>query len=218
MNDEFLTWRLALGAEWFQRVAEIEQQLLRTHQRIYPDAQHRLEALRLTPFDKVKVVILGQDPYHQPQQAHGLAFSVLKGVQTPPSLANIFTELWNDLGIDHRQCTNLSGWATQGVLLLNTSLSVIESLPMSHQNVGWGPLTDKIIMALNLSPQPIVFILWGKPAQTKKLLITHSQHLVLESPHPSPLSAHRGFFGCKHFSKANQFLKQIGSSPIEWSW
>lgn len=218
MNDEFSSWKKALGAEWFFRVAEIEQRLLRTHQRIYPDAMHRLEALRLTPYDQVKVVILGQDPYHQPQQAHGLAFSVYRGMSTPPSLANIFTELRNDLGIDHRQSTDLTAWAKQGVLLLNTSLSVVESQPMSHHHMGWTELTDEIIQVLNDRIQPIVFVLWGKPAQTKKTLITNSLHLILEAPHPSPLSAHRGFFGCKHFSKINEFLKQIGSTPIEWSW
>jgi uracil-DNA glycosylase len=173
-------------------------------------------AMHYTPYDKVKVVILGQDPYHGPRQAHGLSFSVLPGVDAPPSLVNIFKELESDLGcrVPNHGC--LKHWAEQGVLLLNTVLTVREYQANSHQGIGWEEFTDHIITLLNQRKEPMVFILWGRPAQRKQSMITNPDHLVITSPHPSPLSAYRGFFGSRPFSKANEFLAKHGMAPIDW--
>ncbi len=182
----------------------------------YPPPQLVFNALRTTPLSEVKAVILGQDPYHNPGQAHGLCFSVQDGVEAPPSLKNIYEELHNDIGIAIPNTGNLTPWANQGVLLLNTILSVRQNAPMSHSNIGWQWFTDAVIEKLNNREKPMVFLLWGSPARKKKELITNPKHLILEAPHPSPLSAYRGFFGCRHFSKANEFLTANGLSPINW--
>ncbi len=183
--------------------------------RIYPDMHDIFNALKYTAYEDVSVVILGQDPYHGAGQAHGMCFSVKPNVPAPPSLVNIFKEIEDDTGI----CNNspyLVEWAKQGVLLLNTVLTVREGQPNSHKGKGWEILTDSIISKLNARKEPIVFMLWGGNARSKKALITSPQHLVLECPHPSPLSAYAGFFGCKHFSKCNEFLKKHGRNPIDW--
>ena len=185
-------------------------------QKIHPDMYHVYEALELTPYEEVKVVILGQDPYHGVNQAHGLSFSVQPGVKTPPSLVNIYKELKNDLGIEPVSHGNLVTWAEQGVLLLNTVLTVREGQAYSHRGKGWEQLTDAIIEKLNERDKPIVFILWGKPAQEKMKMIDKSRHIIITAPHPSPLSAHRGFFGSKPFSKTNDALLALGETPIDW--
>ena len=185
-------------------------------QKIHPDMYHIFEALELTPFHAVKVVILGQDPYHGSNQAHGLSFSVQPGVKVPPSLRNIYQELQSDLGIPPVAHGNLTSWAKQGVLLLNTVLTVREGQAYSHRGHGWEQLTDAIIEKLNARPQPIVFILWGRPAQEKIKMIDTTKHAIIKSPHPSPLSAHRGFFGSRPFSKTNQILQDWGEAPINW--
>ncbi|HTF16307.1 MAG TPA: uracil-DNA glycosylase [Burkholderiales bacterium] len=183
---------------------------------IYPRGPEYFAALAHTPFDKVKVVILGQDPYHGPKQAHGLCFSVRPGVEIPPSLQNIFIELKNDLGIEPPNHGHLTHWAEQGVLLLNATLSVEAGKAGSHQNRGWEKFTDAVIDVLNREREGLVFVLWGSYAQKKGAFIDTGKHLVLSGPHPSPLSAHRGFFGCKHFSKINGYLKAHGRAPIDW--
>jgi len=183
---------------------------------IYPKESQRLRAFELTPFDQVKVVILGQDPYHGEGQAHGLAFSVSPGVKPPPSLLNIYKELASDLGIKSPKHGNLESWAKQGVLLLNSVLSVQEAKPASHSKQGWEKLTDKIIQKLSDQKQELVFILWGRPAQKKGLLIDAKKHFILKSSHPSPLASYRGFFGSRHFSKTNDFLVQKNKAPIDW--
>lgn len=185
-------------------------------QKIHPDMYHIFEALELTPYEKVKVVILGQDPYHGANQAHGLSFSVQPGVKIPPSLNNIYKELQSDLGIKPVNHGNLVSWAKQGVLLLNTVLTVREGQAYSHRGQGWERLTDTIIEKLNEREQPVVFILWGKPAQEKMKMIDKSKHIILTSSHPSPLSAHRGFLGSKPFSKTNDALLALGEQPIDW--
>ena len=187
----------------------------RTH-RIYPDMYAIFNALHYTAYEDVKVVILGQDPYHGPGQAHGLSFSVLPGVPAPPSLLNIFKELQDDLGctIPNNGC--LKPWAEQGVLLLNAVLTVREHQAASHQGRGWEQFTDHIIELLNQREKPLAFILWGSPARRKKAMITNPRHFIVESPHPSPLSAFRGFFGSKPFSRVNEFLKSTGQEPIDW--
>ncbi len=184
--------------------------------RIYPPMHDIYNALRYTSYKNTKVVLLGQDPYHGPGQAHGLCFSVKRGVTPPPSLKNIFKELNFELGIPEPECGELTGWAQQGVLLLNTTLTVREAAPQSHKGQGWEILTDKIISIINNKNEPSVFMLWGGNARAKKVLINTSKHLVLESAHPSPLSAYNGFFGCGHFIKANEFLVKTGRSPIQW--
>jgi len=188
--------------------------------RIFPPRGMRLRALELTPLDKAKVVILGQDPYHGPGQAHGLSFSVPEGVRQPPSLVNIFKELQDDLGIAPPSHGNLEGWARQGVLLLNNSLTVESGQAGSHAGRGWDAITDAAVRAVAEREEPSVFILWGSHAQAKAARIPElrddSRHLILRSPHPSPLSAHRGFFGSKPFSKANAFLEQHGRGAIDW--
>ena len=183
---------------------------------IYPPAKYIYSALRLTPYENTKVVILGQDPYHEPNQAHGLAFSVVKGERIPPSLVNIYKELNDDLGCTIPNHGYLEKWANQGVLLLNTVLTVREHLANSHKGKGWEELTDSIIRILNKKNEPVVFILWGANARSKKAFITNSKHLIIESAHPSPLSAYNGFFGSKPFSKTNNFLIQNNLSPIDW--
>ncbi|ALS03039.1 uracil-DNA glycosylase [Enterococcus silesiacus] len=187
-----------------------------SQQTIYPDMYHIYSALELTPYEDVKVVILGQDPYHGPNQAHGLSFSVQPGVKTPPSLMNIYKELQEDLGYPLVSHGFLESWAKQGVLLLNTVLTVRNGQAYSHRGQGWENLTDAIIKKLNEREQPIVFILWGKPAQEKIKMIDTNKHIIIKSPHPSPLAAHRGFFGSKPFSKTNQALEQLGETPINW--
>ncbi len=183
---------------------------------VYPPQDEVFTALGLTPPDRVKVVILGQDPYHEPGQAHGLSFSVKKGIKIPPSLVNIYKELHTDLGIEIPDHGNLSCWARQGVLLLNTVLTVRAHQAMSHRGKGWEQFTDAIIDVINEIDRPIVFILWGRPAGEKAARLDNPNHLVLTSPHPSPLSASRGFFGSRPFSKANAFLEKNGVAPIDW--
>ncbi len=183
---------------------------------IYPHSSEWFRAFELTPLDKVKVVILGQDPYHGPGQAHGLCFSVKPGVRIPPSLVNIYKELQADVGFRPVDHGNLESWARQGVLLLNTSLTVEQGSAGSHRGRGWETFTDRAIATVSEHAEPSVFLLWGSPARKKKALIDTSRHLVLESPHPSPLSAHRGFFGNHHFSRANAFLVEHGRRPIQW--
>jgi len=186
---------------------------------IYPPRGDRLRALELTPLESVRAVILGQDPYHGPGQAHGLAFSVPQGIKVPPSLLNIYKELESDLGIARPGHGNLEGWARQGVLLLNNALTVEEARAGSHQQLGWEPITDAVVAAVAAREDPVVFMLWGSHARNKAARVpglAQSRHLVLTAPHPSPLSAHSGFFGSRHFSKANAFLEQHGRGAIDW--
>jgi len=187
--------------------------------RIYPPRGDRLRALELTSLESVRAVILGQDPYHGPGQAHGLAFSVPQGIKVPPSLLNIYKELESDLGIARPGHGNLEGWARQGVLLLNNALTVEEARAGSHQQLGWEPITDAVVAAVAAREDPVVFMLWGSHARNKAARVpglAQSRHLVLTAPHPSPLSAHSGFFGSRHFSKANAFLEQHGRGAIDW--
>ena len=183
---------------------------------IYPPAEDIFNAFHFTPLSKVKVMILGQDPYHNENQAHGLCFSVKKGVDIPPSLVNIYQELHDDLGCYIPNNGYLKKWADQGVLLLNTVLTVRAHQANSHQGKGWEQFTDAVIEAVNAQDRPIVYLLWGRPAQSKIPMLTNSKHLILKAPHPSPLSAYRGFFGCRHFSQANAFLEKNGIEPIDW--
>lgn len=183
---------------------------------IYPPADDIFNALHLTPLEDVKVLILGQDPYFNERQAHGLCFSVQPGVDIPPSLKNIYAELESDLGCRIPNNGYLTKWAEQGVLLLNTVLTVRAHQPNSHQGKGWENFTDAIIRKVNEQDRPIVYMLWGKPAQSKMKMLDNSKHLILTAPHPSPLSAYRGFFGCKHFSQANAFLQEHGIEPVDW--
>jgi len=216
-----------LGNEWDELLAEefrqpyylnLREFLKREYRTrtIYPDMYEIFTALKLASYSQIKVVILGQDPYHGPGQAHGLAFSVKPGVPIPPSLENIFKELRDDLGCSIPDNGCLIPWAEQGVLLLNTSLTVRAGQAGSHRGKGWEQFTDSIIRRLNDRPQPMVFMLWGNPAKAKLPLITNERHLVLAAAHPSPLSANRGFFGCRHFSKANAFLRANGMGEIDW--
>lgn len=202
-KDYYLALREFLKSEYFTR-------------RIYPPMNDIYNALRYTSYKDTRVVILGQDPYHGYGQAHGLCFSVKKGTVPPPSLKNIFKELNNELGIPEPKTGELVGWAKQGVLLLNTTLTVREASPQSHKGKGWEILTDRIIELINEKDTPVVFMLWGGNARAKKSLITNPKHLVLECAHPSPLSAYNGFFGCGHFIKANNFLVNKGERPILW--
>ena len=183
---------------------------------IYPDKYKIFEALKLTDYEDVKIVILGQDPYHGPNQAHGLAFSVSLGVPIPPSLLNIYKELERDINFRIPNHGYLVDWSKQGVLLLNTALTVRAGMANSHRGKGWEVFTDQVIRLLSLREKPMVFLLWGKNAAEKEALIDTSKHLVLKAPHPSPLSAHRGFLGCGHFSKANEFLIKNSIAPINW--
>ena len=184
---------------------------------VFPKKEHIFEALKLTPYKNVKVVIVGQDPYHGINEAHGLSFSVQKGIKVPPSLRNIYKEIYDDLGIiEPSDCGDLTKWAKEGVLLLNAILTVIKDRPSSHSKLGWEFFTDNIIKKLNEKEEPVVFILWGNFAKSKKKFITNKKHLVLESTHPSPFSANYGFFGSKPFSKTNDFLVKNGIKPIDW--
>lgn len=185
------------------------------HKIIYPEYKDIFNALRYTDYDDVKVVILGQDPYHGEHEAHGLSFSVKEGIPMPPSLRNIFKELKDDIGVDRTQ-TDLTDWAKQGVLLLNSIMTVVKDTPLSHKDKGWEIFTDSIITKLGEREKPLVFILWGNYARSKKILIKNKNHLIIENVHPSPLSASRGFFGSKPFSKTNEFLEKNGISKINW--
>jgi len=197
---------------------QLREQLAEEYRRrtVYPDMYHIFEALHLTSYDSANVVILGQDPYHGPGQAHGLSFSVRPGVRTPPSLQNIYKELQGDLGCEVPSHGYLEHWAKQGVLLLNAVLTVREGVPNSHKKLGWEAFTTAVIAALNERERPLVFILWGRNAQEKAAFIDKSRHLIIRSAHPSPLSAHNGFFGSRPFSRANAFLKSIGQPEIDW--
>ena len=215
------TWQDALGpqkeAEYFTRLMARIQSEREAGKVIYPPQQDVFNALKYTPLESVKVVILGQDPYHGPDQAHGLCFSVLPGVKTPPSLINIYKELAADIdGFVIPKHGTLTRWAEQGVLLLNTVLTVEQGKAHSHAKWGWETFTDAVIDAVNRHQQGVVFLLWGSHAQKKGMHIDTSKHHVLSAPHPSPLSAHRGFLGCKHFSQTNQLLSSQNKSPINW--
>ena len=201
--------------DYYLRLREFLKQEYSTH-RIYPPMNDIFNALRRTSYSDVKAVILGQDPYHGAGQAHGMCFSVKKGTPPPPSLQNIFKELKSDLGIDPPDHGELTVWADSGVLLLNTVLTVREGQANSHKGMGWEQFTDRIIELLNQREKPMVFLLWGGNARSKARLITNPNHLVLQCAHPSPLSAYNGFFGCRHFSKTNEFLEQHGIDPINW--
>jgi len=212
-------WAGLLEAEFEKPYYKELRQFLKqeySHHTIYPDMHDIFNALHLTSYANTKIVILGQDPYHGAGQAHGLSFSVKPGVPAPPSLQNMFKELRSDLGIDIPNHGYLVHWAEQGVLLLNTVLTVREGMPNSHKGMGWEQFTDQVIRLLNDREEPIVFILWGSHAQQKAQLITNKRHEILRSVHPSPLSAHRGFFGSKPYSKANEFLKRHGEEEIDW--
>lgn len=213
------SWKALLQGEfeqdYFARLVAFVKQAYAT-QRVYPPAKYIFNAFDLCPFEKVKVVILGQDPYHEPGQAHGLSFSVPEGIPFPPSLQNIFKEIESDMGYAPLRNGNLERWAKQGVLLLNATLSVQAHQAGSHQNKGWETFTDAVIAQLSKEREHLVFLLWGSYAQRKGAVIDASKHLVLKSVHPSPLSAYRGFFGNHHFSQANAYLAQHGLSPIDW--
>lgn len=207
LKDEF-------NKDYFKKLqAFLEEEYARFD--VYPKMENIFNALNYCPYDKVKVVIIGQDPYHEPHQAHGLSFSVEEGVTYPPSLVNIFKEIEDDLGVKVQDSGNLIRWAKQGVMLLNTTLTVRRGQANSHRGKGWEIFTNEIIRQLSARKDPIVFLLWGSNAQSFAPII-EKQHLVLKAPHPSPLSAYRGFFGCKHFSKANDFLIKCGKEPIDW--
>lgn len=228
-QNEALTDSIKLEASWKKVLRnEFDQEYMKSLRAflkeeiknkkiIHPKPQEYFAAFEHTPIDQVQVVILGQDPYHGPGQAHGLCFSVREKVPPPPSLKNIFKELHRDLGIPIPNHGCLSSWAAQGVLLLNSVLTVEDGLAASHRNRGWETFTDRVIAVLNQQTRPLAFLLWGSYAQKKGEIIDRKKHLVLESVHPSPLSAHRGFLGCGHFSKANDFLKKQGRAPIDWS-
>ena len=213
------TWNEILAEEmekdYYQQLQAFVQKR-RAEVRVFPEEKNVFNALKLTPFESVKVVILGQDPYHGFGQAHGLSFSVQKGTPLPPSLKNIYKELQEDIGGELPIEGDLSHWAKQGVLLLNTVLTVEEGNANSHKGKGWERLTNRLIESLNELKHPVIFILWGKPAQDKEKLITNPNYVLLKAPHPSPLSAYRGFFGSKPFSKVNDILIQQGQTPICW--
>ncbi|WP_020592519.1 uracil-DNA glycosylase [Kiloniella laminariae] len=214
------SWKVPLAPEfnkdYMRNLKAFLQQQKQQGKTIFPRGREYFQALNLTPLEGVKLVILGQDPYHGPGQAHGLCFSVKPGVPAPPSLKNIYKEMAQDLGIDQPSHGCLLPWAQQGVLLLNAVLTVEQHKAGSHQGRGWELFTDKIIEVLNRSHDGLVFLLWGSYAQKKGAAIDRDRHLVLQSPHPSPLSAHRGFFGNGHFSKANHYLEQQGKKPVNW--
>ena len=203
-------------SEYYLKLREFLKAEYAMH-RIYPPMHDIYNALKYTSYHNTRVLILGQDPYHGPGQAHGLCFSVKRGIAPPPSLKNIFKELNSEYSIPAPMTGELTGWAKQGVLLLNTTLTVREGQPQSHKGHGWEVLTDRIISLLNAKSTPVVFILWGSNARAKKALINNKLHLILESAHPSPLSAFNGFFGCDHFYDANAFLRQTGQIEIDWS-
>ncbi len=201
--------------DYYRRLRAFLAQEYRTAT-VYPDMYEIFSTLQCTPYRDVKVVILGQDPYHGPGQAHGFSFSVKPGIDIPPSLVNIYKELMSDLGCHMPSGGYLKKWADQGVLMLNAVLTVRAGMANSHRGQGWEQFTDRIIELLNEREDPVVFLLWGRPARLKKALITNPRHLVLEAAHPSPLSAYNGFFGCRHFSKTNEFLTANGKEPIDW--
>lgn len=212
-------WEAALRGEfrkpYYRSLYEKVRQEYETRT-VYPPAEDLFQAFALTPLEQVKVVILGQDPYHEPGQAHGLCFSVRPGVEIPPSLVNIFQELKMDMGCAPPESGYLEKWARQGVFLLNTVLTVRAHQAASHRGIGWEQFTDAAIRALNAQDRPLVFMLWGRHAGEKRALLNNPRHLVLTAPHPSPLSAYRGFFGCRHFSRCNEFLAAQGETPIDW--
>ncbi len=205
-----------LKGEHGQRLKAFLQQQKQARKIIFPHSNNWFKAFELTPFDEVKVVILGQDPYHGDGQAHGLSFSVPKGIAIPPSLKNIYAELQSDLGITPKNHGNLENWAKQGVLLLNSVLTVEKNSPSSHAQSGWVDFTDGVIDVINTEKQNVVFLLWGAYAYKKTYLIDSNKHLILTATHPSPFSAHRGFLGCQHFSKTNNYLKTNDISQINW--
>lgn len=217
LND---SWKTALSAEfsapYMTELRAFLQSEIDAGKQIFPNEPDRFAALELTPLDQVKVVILGQDPYHGDGQAHGLCFSVEPDVRTPPSLKNIYKELESDLGIARAGHGNLVSWATQGVLLLNSVLTVERGLAASHRGRGWERFTDAVIAQVNALEHPVVFLLWGAYAEKKAQFVDTDRHLVLKAAHPSPLSAHNGFLGCRHFSQANAFLAANGMEPIDW--
>ena len=200
---------------YFQKLEEFLRQERAQHT-VYPPEESVFNALKYSSYEKTKVVILGQDPYHEPNQAHGLCFSVKPDVEIPPSLVNIYQELHDDCGCYIPNNGYLEKWAKQGVLLLNTVLTVRAHQANSHRGIGWELFTDAAIQVLNEQDRPIVFLLWGRPAQMKKSMLNNPKHLILEAPHPSPLSAYRGFFGCRHFSRTNEFLRENGLEPVDW--
>lgn len=213
------SWKEALRAEFAHPYMDELRAFLveeKKHYTIFPQGSQIFNAFNSTPFDAVKVVILGQDPYHGAGQAHGLSFSVQQGIPLPPSLQNIFKELVDDIGCTYPKSGDLSHWAREGVLLLNTLLTVRLGEPFSHKDRGWERFTDQVIRTLSAQREHIVFILWGAPAGKKATLIDETKHLILKAPHPSPLSSYRGFFGSKPFSKSNRYLEQFGIKPIEW--
>ncbi len=215
------SWKEELKSEfskpYFTQIVHFLKEEKKAGKVIYPPGKLIFNAFDCTPFNKVKVVIIGQDPYHNAGQAHGLSFSVPDGVAPPPSLVNIFKELRDDLDIPIPHTGNLEKWAKQGVLLLNASLTVEANTPMSHSQLGWHHFTDEVIKHISSDKDNVVFMLWGKFAQNKEALIDTSKHKVLKAAHPSPFSAHNGFFGCGHFSKTNNWLKEQGEKPIDWS-
>ena len=215
------SWKERLAGEfnkpYFVQVSEFIKNEIRNGKTIYPPGRLIFNAFACTPFNDVKVVIIGQDPYHNPGQAHGLSFSVQDGVAPPPSLVNIFKEIQSDLGVQLSGTGNLEKWARQGVLLLNASLTVEANNPMSHSKVGWHLFTDEVIRQVSAGKDHVVFLLWGRFAQNKEILIDSNKHLILKSAHPSPLSAYNGFFGCRHFSRANTWLLENGITAIDWS-
>lgn len=214
------SWKEILKDEfdktYFQHVVAFLKAEKASGKIIYPPGSLIFNSFKQTPFFKVKVVIIGQDPYHNPRQAHGLSFSVPDGIAKPPSLLNIFKELKNDLGISIPENGNLEKWASQGVLLLNASLTVRQNEPGSHAQIGWLQFTDHVIKKISDEKEGIVFLLWGKFAQEKQALIDETKHFVLKAAHPSPLSANNGFFGCKHFSKTNELLMKQHKNPVDW--
>ncbi len=214
------SWKQTLAVEFLKSYMQSLSDFLRHEKNrkktIYPISSHIFKAFELTPFDRVRVVILGQDPYSGPNQAHGLCFSVRVGVSIPPSLLNIYKELESDLGIKPVKHGFLVSWAKQGVLLLNSVLTVERGQAGSHRGKGWEKFTDSVIVLLNQQAYPIIFVLWGGYAKEKGQIINTQQHVILHSAHPSPLSAHRGFFGCRHFSKINDYLTRWGEDPINW--
>ncbi|HPG12198.1 MAG TPA: uracil-DNA glycosylase [Chitinophagaceae bacterium] len=214
------SWKEALATQFIQPYFQQIVLHIKTEKSqgktIYPPGSQIFNAFDTTALDHVKVVILGQDPYHGPGQAHGLCFSVQDGVPPPPSLVNIYKELQSDIGMTPPGHGNLTAWAKQGVFLLNASLTVRASEPMSHSKIGWANFTDAVIKTISDKREHVVFLLWGKFAREKKVLIDQNKHLVLEAAHPSPLSAHNGFLGCRHFSKANEYLVKNGIEPVNW--
>jgi len=214
------SWREALSAEFAHPYMDELKAFLveeKKHHTIFPQGSNIFNAFNSTPFESIKVVILGQDPYHGEGQAHGLSFSVQHGIKLPPSLQNIFKELVSDIGCEYPKSGDLSHWAREGVLLLNTLLTVRSGEPFSHKDRGWERFTDQVIRTLSAQREHIVFILWGSPAQKKASLIDGAKHLILKAPHPSPLSSYRGFFGSKPFSQTNEYLTSMKIAPIEWS-